>query len=179
MPRKGLYTLQQAVEMICANDFRGDDIDITLLPPDRVDEITDEEDLGDEQTGVAIVHGVSGPVEVFYNHSENTRDSGVQPSASSTVYTDVGPPLNRQAGKCRPEEFLETVAEQPVTVECAASTTQPSACTQTKVGRPLKRRAGKCRLPSSSNMQMPASRPTSTNTRPTSCSETNMISSPV
>src|SRR6218665_1473342 len=131
MTRKGFYTLQQAVEMICANDFRGDDVDITLRPPDRVDEITDEEDLDDEQTGEVIVHEVSGAVEVFYNHSENIRDSG------------VGPP-HRQAGKCRLEELPETVAEQPVTVECAASTTQPSACTQPKVGRPLKRRAGKC-----------------------------------
>src|SRR6218665_1365363 len=142
MPRKGFYTLQQAVEMICANDFRGDDVDITLLPPDRVDEITDEEDFDDEQTGEVIDHEVTRPVEVFYNHSENIRDSGhVQPSASS----DVGPLLNCQAGKCRPKELTETVAEQPVTVECAASTTQPSACTQPKVGRPLKRRAGKCR----------------------------------
>ena len=107
MPRKGFYTLQQAVEMICANDFKGDDVDITLLPPDRVDEITDEEDFNDEQTAEVIVHEESGPVEVFYNHSENIRDSGVQPSASSTAYTDVGPPLNRQAGKCRPEELPE------------------------------------------------------------------------
>ena len=105
MPRKGFYTLQQAVEMICANDFRGDDVDITLLPPDRVDELTDEEDLDDKQTGVVIVREVSGPVEVFYNHSENIRYSGVQPSASSTVYTDVGPPLNRHTGTCRPEEL--------------------------------------------------------------------------
>src|SRR6218665_661344 len=96
---------------------------------------------------------------------------------SALLPLHVGPTLNRQAGKCRPEELPETVAEQPVTVECAASTTQPSACTQPKVGRPLKRRAGKCRLPSPSNMQMPASRPTNANT--TSCSETNMISSPV
>ena len=82
---------------------------------------------------------------MFYNHSENIRDSGVQPSASSTAYTGVSPPLNRQAGKCRPEDLPVTVAEPPITVECAASTTQPSACTQPKVGRPLKRRAGKCR----------------------------------
>src|SRR6218665_623239 len=150
---------------------------ITLLPRDRVDEITDEEDFDDEQTGEVIAHEVSGPVEVFYNHSENIRDSGVQPSASSTAYTDVGPPLNRQTGKCRRRNFQNSVAEQPVTVESAASTTQPSACTQPKVGRPLKRPAGKFRLPSPSNMQMPASRPTSTNN--TSCSETNMISSPV
>ena len=113
-----------------------------------MDEITDEEDFDDEQTGEVIVHEVSGPVEVFYSHSENIRESGVQPSASSTAYTDVGPPLNCQAGKCRPEELRETVAEQPVSVECAASMTQPSACTQPKVGRPLKRQAGKCRLPS-------------------------------
>src|SRR6218665_1532988 len=64
---------------------------------------------------------------------------------SALLPLHVGPTLNRQAGKCRPEELPETVAEQPVTVKCAASTTQPSACTQPKVGRTLKRRAGKCR----------------------------------
>src|SRR6218665_3249033 len=96
---------------------------------------------------------------------------------SALLPLHVGPTLDRQAGKCRPKELPETVAEQPVTVECAASTTQPSACTQPKVGRPLKRWAGKCRLPSPSNMQIPASRPTCSNT--TSCSETDMIISRV
>src|SRR6218665_2182951 len=96
---------------------------------------------------------------------------------SALLPLHVGPTLNRQAGKCRLEELPETVAEQPVTVECAASATQPSACTQPKMGPPLKRLALKCRLPSPSNMQMPASRPPCPNT--TSCSEADMIISRV
>jgi len=66
MPRNKFFTLAQAIAMIKNDDFVGEDIDMTILPPDQVDEITDEEDIDDDTMGEAAVVDVSGSVEVFF-----------------------------------------------------------------------------------------------------------------
>ena len=54
MPRIGFYTLQQAVAMINDDNFTGDDVEITVLQPNRVDDMTDEENFDDDVTGDRI-----------------------------------------------------------------------------------------------------------------------------
>ncbi|XP_066258244.1 piggyBac transposable element-derived protein 2-like [Euwallacea similis] len=62
--------LQDAVDYFYSEEIEGD---ILALPPD-VDELTDEEVLDDETTGIPIVTDIAGYVEVQHNERENNSD---------------------------------------------------------------------------------------------------------
>lgn len=95
MPRIRYYTLKQAVAMICDDSFVGDDVDITILPPEQVDQVSDEEEVDDDGTGEAVVQEVAGPVELYFHDSTmstNEQDSGEVSSSQSPVTVDEPEP---------------------------------------------------------------------------------------
>src|SRR5277367_5773150 len=70
MRRSKCLTVEEAVALLDDPNFRGEDVNINVLPPERVDELTDEDEGPDEDTGTAWVQDVPGSIEVEYNLPE-------------------------------------------------------------------------------------------------------------
>ena len=69
--------------------------DITILPPEQVDQVSDEEEVDDDKTGEAVVQEVAGHVELYFHDrtlSTNEHDSGEASSSQSPVTVDEPEP---------------------------------------------------------------------------------------
>lgn len=95
MPRKAFQRLKDAVEYLYSEQV---DADIAALPPE-VDDLTDEDDINDEELGVAIVQDIPGGTELFFTEQNTSEES-----SSSDEEDNV--PLSSFCKKKRAESIL-------------------------------------------------------------------------
>ena len=76
--------------MIQDDSFCGEDVEIAILPPETVDEVTDEEDIDDDATGEVTVPDVSGSVEVHYPTTDPGQSASIQYNRRHPKLTNAG-----------------------------------------------------------------------------------------
>lgn len=109
MPRKRFFSIGEALEMINHENFTGEDVDITVIPPDSVDTLTDEENVDDGGTGEIFVEDVSGCVEIHYKTTKQQVD---KPAASNTVASDDVQPVSKRRCATTRNSTSDLVAEE-------------------------------------------------------------------
>lgn len=77
MARLKALTVQEALDLIQDEDFGSDDdshVDLVIVPPEAVDNITDEEDCNDEEIEVPDVSDVAGSLEAHVPAREKSPE---------------------------------------------------------------------------------------------------------
>ena len=61
---KKCFSVEEAIELLIQDDEQDGEHDIIIIPPDNNREITDKEDVHDQDLGEANIHNIPGHVEL-------------------------------------------------------------------------------------------------------------------